>query len=204
MLTEIVQVIEKAQLSIITLSVVLFWLYKIDLSGVYKGLHERKSKQLELLIKCLDNHHLSDNVKFSIQEHVEAQLFYQSHGIRADKPYRDALINFNKKHPNQARWFFLRRAYPFMSLSEAGRIELKVGKKDIWINKAATSFSIGVIVFGFIFLLFSFITMIVKLLPAEVGLKVVGLGFVMIFWGMYFHWTTWGRHAAIKLSKLEI
>ncbi|CDT48491.1 hypothetical protein VCR6J2_470121 [Vibrio coralliirubri] len=81
MLTEIVQVIEKAQLSIITLSVVLFWLYKIDLSGVYKGLHEQKSKQLELLIKCLDNHNLSDNVKFSVQEHVEAQLFYLSHGM---------------------------------------------------------------------------------------------------------------------------
>ncbi|EHI9275142.1 hypothetical protein J9102_004394 [Vibrio vulnificus] len=204
MLAEIVQVIEKAQLSIITVSVVLFWLYRIDLSGVYKGVHERKSKQLDLLIKSLDNHHLSDNVKFAIQENVEAQLFYKSHGIRADKPYRDALINFNKRYPNQARWFFLRRAYPFMSLGESGRVELKVGRKDVWINNVVTWFSIGVVFLGFISLLLFLFATVFKYLPAQLGFTMAGLGFAMIFVGMYIHWTTWGRHAAIKLSKLEI
>ncbi|WP_028112691.1 hypothetical protein [Ferrimonas kyonanensis] len=204
MLEVVVQIIEKAQLSIITLSVVLFWLYKIDLSGVYKGLHERKSRQLDLLINCLDNHHLSDNVKFAIQESVEAQLFYQSHGIRADKPYRDALVNINKKYPDQARWFFLRRAYPFMALGESGRIELKVGRKDVWINNAVIWFSMGVVLLGFISLLLFFFATAFKYLPVQLGITMFGLGFVMIFLGMLFHWTTWGRHAAIKLSELEI
>ena len=204
MLSEIVQIIEKAQLPIITLSVLLFWLYKIDLSGVYKGLHERKSKQLDLLIKCLDNHHLSDNVKFAIQENVEAQLFYQSHGIRADKPYRDALININKKYPNQARWFFLRRAYPFMSLGESGQVNLKVGRKDVWINNVVTWFSMGVVLLGFISLLLFLFATVFKNLSVQLDFSMAGLGFVMIFMGIYFHWTTWGRHAAIKLSKLEI
>ncbi len=204
LLAEIVQILEKAQLPIITLSVVLFWLYKVDLSGVYKGLHERKSKQLELLINNLDNHHLSENVKLAIQENVEAQLFYQSHGIRADKPFRDALVNFNRKYPIDARWFYLRRAYPFMSLGSNGTIELKVSRKDIWQNNAVTWMAIGLIALGFISMFLSFLSIIVQVVEAKFGVSIALLGLLMVFLGVYFHWTTWGRQAAIALSKLEI
>ncbi len=156
------------------------------------------------MIQSLDNHHLSDNVKFAIQENVEVQLFYISHGIRADKPFRDALINFNKKHPTEARWFYLRRAYPFMSLGTSGKVELKIRRRDIWQNTFITWVSIGVVSLGFISMLLSFAAIITQVIATKVGLSTVGLGLVMIFLGIYFHWTTWGRYAAIKLSKLKM
>lgn len=189
-------------MSIIIFSVFLFWIYKADIAFIYSNLHERKSKQLDLLIQNLDNNNLSDNVKFAIKENIEAQLFYKSHGIIADKPFRDALTELNIKHPLDARWFYLRRAYPFMSLDALGNIELKVSRGTLWLNKIITSFAFLTVSFGALSIFSLLFLITFQKINLIDGIYMIALGMVILLMGIYFHWTTWGRDAAIKLARI--
>ncbi|EOX3945008.1 hypothetical protein ACPHXT_003524 [Vibrio alginolyticus] len=205
------QTLEKAQIPILLVSIVVLWLLKLDLFKLLDFFHQRKSRDLNTLVDSLGNHHLSDSLKSAIQEKVETELFYRAYGIFASKPYREALVKLNKKYPLGAEWFRLKRAYPYADIDKAGNLSFRVTRFDKAKVIAADICSWALISIGFVLLAILVLATGALILGFDeavikeyIAMNVVPMSLLSIFLGLFLNWASWNKRSALKLSELEI
>ncbi|TDM51406.1 hypothetical protein [Aliivibrio fischeri] len=204
------QTLEKAQIPLLVIAFVVLWFLKLDLFKLLDFFHQRKVRDLKTLVESLDNHHLSDSLKFAVQEKIEAELFYRSYGIFVSKPYREALIKLNKKNPLDAEWFRLKRAYPYAVVDIDGNLSFKVTKFDKFMTYIVDILSWALIAIGFVFLAISGMANILSVLGYNemlireyLSIKIISVSLLSMLLGLFLNWTSWSKRSALKLKDLK-
>lgn len=205
------QTLDKTQLPLLVLSIMALWFFKQDFLKLFDFLHQKKVRDLKTLVESLDNHHLSDSLKFAIQEKVETELFFRSYGIFACKPYREALVKLNKKHPLDAKWFLLKRAYSYTDVDKDGNLIFKVKRFDKYYVIIIGTLSWILMIAGFLFLTIYFSAAIVimrggdKMVNEEpIDFNVMKMYLLSLILGFFINRMNLNKKSAVKLNELDI
>ncbi|HHF3229971.1 TPA: hypothetical protein ACPJ2O_001520 [Vibrio diabolicus] len=205
------QTLEKAQLPLLIICIMALWFFKLDLFKLFDFFHQKKVRDLKTLVESLDNHHLSDSLKVAVQEKVETELFFRSYGMFACKPYREALVKFNKKHPLDAEWLDLKRAYSYTDVDKDGNLRFKVKYFDKFYVIAVRILSRILIVMGYLFLTIYTLVAIVLMRGGDeiengelIDFNVIQMSLFSVILGVFINRMNLNKKSAVKLNELDI
>ena len=202
-LPEIVKLIENTQPIFLAVAIIIFLILKIDILKSFDFVNQKKINELNLLINALDNKSLSVEVKHSIKEKIETDLFYKSNKILANKIYRIALVKLNKKYPLIAEWHVLKRAYRYIKVDITGNMKIDLSKMDIVsyyfvFSIAIIMFAIGIVCFILFFIIYFFAP------QTQSTPDLILLGITSIFVAFVYHYLNLAKQNALKLLKLNL
>lgn len=163
------------------------WVYYLD----------RKDKYHDFAKNLLDQNMLTQEANRFLRESLEKEAFFKYYRIHAEALMRSSLISFHKRNQRELKWVDIRRAYPYVSLSQEG---LEVNLK--WYNKGERFFIFILSVCGFLFSAFVFVS-------AFFVIKNSIQFFVLIGWAIFYFFTSmvvcsmgWPYDSAKKIQKL--
>ncbi|PSW23940.1 hypothetical protein C9J19_20545 [Photobacterium phosphoreum] len=197
-LPEIVKLIENTQPIFLAISIIIFLILKIDILKSFDFVSQKKINELNLLINALDKKSLSAEVKYSIKEKIETDLFYKSNKILANKIYRTALVKLNQKYPLVAEWHVLKRAYRYIKVDIHGNLKINLSSVDIWIYRLVFIISIAMFMMGLICFIFYFID------KSQATPDLIILGIMSIIIAFFYHCSNLPKQNALKLLKLNL
>ena len=201
-LPEIVKLIENTQPIFLAVAIIIFLILKIDILKSFDFVNQKKINELNLLINVLDNKSLSVEVKYSIKEKIETDLFYKSNKILANKIYRIALVKLNKKYPLIAEWHVLKRAYRYIKVDIHGNMKINLSQMDIWTHRLVFIISLAMFAMSLICFIFFFIIYFIDKNQATPDLIILGI--ISIIIAFFYHYSNLPKQDALKLLKLEL
>lgn len=111
----------------ITLALSFWFILTRDYNNIFNLLERKTNKKIEHLDKYLSTPALADPASFEVAKEQRDAYYFKisTNGIYAEKQLRSALITLHESSSSTITWKIIRRAMPFLDISDEGSLFVK-------------------------------------------------------------------------------